>query len=90
VASLLLPVALQFEEDRTMIDDPLEWLAVALEDDEPTIPDAIGQGWPHLVAFDEETRRLAGIADDDSPEVDWELELEGELRPRPARPSRAN
>ena len=73
-----------------MIDDPLEWLAVALEDDEPTIPDALGQGWPHLTAFDEETRRLAAVAEDEPPDVEWELELEGELRTGPARPLRAN
>jgi hypothetical protein len=73
-----------------MIDDPLEWLAVALEDDEPTIPDAIGQGWPHLVAFDEETRRLAAVAGGEPPDVEWELELDSELRASPARPLRAS
>ena len=73
-----------------MIDDPLEWLAVALEDDEPTIPDAIGQGWPHLVAFDEETRRLAAVAGGEPPDVEWELELDSELRASLARPLRAS
>ncbi len=69
-----------------MIDDRLEWLAVAFDDDEPTIPDALGDGWPHLVGFDaDETRRSAALTgDDEPPEAEWELELEDELVTRRA------
>ncbi|HEU5055724.1 MAG TPA: hypothetical protein VFU21_04340 [Kofleriaceae bacterium] len=60
-----------------MTDDPLEWLAVALDDDEPTIPDAIGHGgWPHLFLHDDDTGPTNAIDDDEAPpEADWELEL---------------
>jgi hypothetical protein len=65
-----------------MIDDPLEWLAVALEEDEPTIPDAMAWDDPSDL---EETRRTFALEDtfdeppdDEPPEVGWELELESE------------
>jgi hypothetical protein len=70
-----------------MIDDPLEWLAVALDEDEPTIPDALA--WQDRIELDDETRRtfaLEDTFDDEAPEVGWELELEAELGTRPARP----
>lgn len=65
-----------------MIDDPLEWLAVTLEDDEPTIPDALGPSWLHLGSSDEDTGLPTAI-DDDPREAEWELELEAELTTRP-------
>ena len=46
-----------------MIDDPLEWLSVALQDDEPTIPDPSAHGWWYATGHEEETRDM--LADDD-------------------------
>lgn len=62
-----------------MMDDPLEWLALALDDDEPTIPDALA--WHDPPGFDDQTQRTGALDDDESPEAEWELELESELRP---------
>ena len=57
-----------------MIDDPFEWLAVALDDDEPTIPDAFGHGWWHRVANDEETRPVLALDDSSDYTIDLAVE----------------
>ena len=57
-----------------MIDDPLEWLSVALDDDEPTIPDAIGHGWGHQFVHEEETRPVLALDDD----ADYTIDLAAE------------
>ena len=60
-----------------MTDDPMEWLVLALDDDEPTIPDA--PAWPDAL---EQTRPTTVYEDDDEPpEAEWELEIESEMRP---------
>ena len=67
-----------------MIDDPLEWLAVSLDDDEPTIPDALGDGWISLVTQDEVTRPIRALDEDEPPpDAEWELEVESMFRTRP-------
>jgi hypothetical protein len=63
-----------------MIDDQLDWLAVTLDEEDPTIPDA--PEWRDLLELDDETRRTAALADDAPPEAEWELELESDLLPR--------
>lgn len=56
-------------------DDSFEWLAV-LDDDEPTIPDALGQGgWPHIRLYDEDTGPTNPLDETGDQSVDWELEL---------------
>ena len=66
-----------------MIDDPLEWLAVSLDDDEPTIPDALGDGWISLVSNDDVTRPSRALDDEEPPDSEWELEVESMLRTQP-------
>lgn len=59
-----------------MTDDSLEWLSVALDDDDPTIPDALGQGgWPHIRLYDEDTGPAIALDETSDQSVDWELEL---------------
>ena len=66
-----------------MIDDPLEWLAVSLDDEEPTVPDTLAWDDPlDALALDDDTRRTTALADDAPPEAEWELELESDPRPR--------
>jgi len=61
-----------------MTDDSMEWLVVlALDDDEPTIPDA--PAWPDAL---EQTRPTTILEDEEeSPEAEWQLEIESEMRP---------
>jgi hypothetical protein len=63
-----------------MIDDPLEWLAVTLDEEDPTIPDELE--WRDSLELDDETHRTTVLDDDEPPEAEWELELESDLRPR--------
>jgi hypothetical protein len=63
-----------------MIDDPLEWLAVTLDEEDPTIPDALE--WRDSLDLDDETHRITALDDDAPPEAEWELELESDLLPR--------
>jgi len=59
-----------------MTDDSMDWV-LALDDDEPTIPDA--PAWPDAL---EQTRPTTVYEDDDEPpEAEWELEIESEMRP---------
>ena len=73
---------------RSMTDDAMDWLAVALDDDEPTIPEAIA--WPPF-PYDDETHPMSGLGgDEELPEIDWELELDSEILTRTqTRPQRA-
>lgn len=57
-----------------MIDDPFEWVALALDDEEPTIPDAFGHGWSHRVANDEETRPVLALDDSSDYTIDLAVE----------------
>ena len=54
-----------------MIDDSLEWLA-ALDDDEPTIPDAPGPGWAPADGLDDLTLPFLEVEDD----MEYTLDLE--------------
>ena len=54
-----------------MIHDPLEWLAVALDDDEPTVPDAPADAWSPPDLHDDQTLPALALDDD----VDYTLDL---------------
>jgi hypothetical protein len=56
-------------------DNSFEWHSV-LDDDEPTIPDALGQGgWPHIRLYDADTGPTSALDETAEQSVDWELEL---------------
>jgi hypothetical protein len=63
-----------------MIEDALEWLAVTLDEEDPTIPDA--PEWRDSLDLDDVTHRTTVLDDDAPPEAEWELELESDLLPR--------
>ena len=57
-----------------MIDDPLEWLAVALDDDEPTVPDVPVDGWSPPDPLDDQTLPVLALDDDGDYTLDLGLE----------------
>jgi len=57
-----------------MIDDPLEWLAVALDDDEPTVPDVPVDGWSPADPLDDQTLPVLALDDDGDYTLDLGVE----------------
>jgi hypothetical protein len=75
VGLALAAVPLGSGGDSTTSDD-LDWLSAALDEGEPTIPDAIGQGrWPHIRLHDEDTGATIALDETADQSVDWELDL---------------